>query len=187
MSALQSATALCRVRVLRTYAAPSHPHVLARAFCQQAAVRSGPCRRPRAEFFTSGPSRPLITGPWLPARPASRHWRAFRHLSQQPNSSPQSAATRKSPPAPSTVATSISNAEQRRRDWAIVRRLAVHIWPKGDWGTRGRVVLGVGMLISGKVRHTSALFPHFSHGMNVVMVATKRPGPAVLQGSHRHA
>jgi ABC transporter ATM len=61
------------------------------------------------------------------------------------------------------VATSISNAEQRRRDWAIVRRLAVHIWPKNDWGTRGRVVLGVGLLISGKVRCTPALISaHFA-------------------------
>ena len=163
MSALQSATALCRVQVSRACAAPSYPHALARAFGQHAAVRSGPCRQPRAEFFPSGPSRPLFPGSCLPARPASRHWRAFRHLAQQPNSSPKSAATRESSPAPSTVATGISNAEQRRRDWAIVRRLAVHIWPKNDWGTRGRVVLGVGLLISGKVRYTSGLFSaHFA-------------------------
>ena len=186
MSALQSATTLCRVQVSRSCAAPSHPHALARAFCQQATVRSGPCHRPRAEFFPSGPSRPLIPAPCLPARPASRHWRAFHHLAQQPNSSPKSAATKESSPAPSTVATSISNAEQRRRDWAIVRRLVVHIWPKNDWGTRGRVVLGVGLLISGKVRHTSALFLHISHEMNDVVVATKRPGPTDFQGNHRH-
>jgi ABC transporter ATM len=46
----------------------------------------------------------------------------------------------------------VTNAEQRRRDWSIVRRLAVHIWPKDDWATRGRVVLGVGLLVCGKVR-----------------------------------
>jgi ATP-binding cassette subfamily B (MDR/TAP) protein 7 len=38
-----------------------------------------------------------------------------------------------------------------------VRRLAVHIWPKKDWATRGRVVLGVGLLVSGKVRHLGRL------------------------------
>ena len=185
MSALQSVTTLCRVRVPRTCVASSHPHALARAFCQQAAVRSGPCRRPRTDFFTSILSRPLITGPCLPARPASRLWRAFRHLAQQPNSPPQSAATKESSLAPTTVATSISNAEQRRRDWAIVRRLAVHIWPKDDWGTRGRVVLGVGMLIGGKVRYTSTTLSH-EMNMNVVTAATKRPGPTVFQGNHRH-
>lgn len=29
-----------------------------------------------------------------------------------------------------------------------------HVWPKNDWGTRGRVVLGFGLLIAGKVWRT---------------------------------
>ncbi|KAG2149046.1 P-loop containing nucleoside triphosphate hydrolase protein [Suillus bovinus] len=37
--------------------------------------------------------------------------------------------------------------EQRRKDWMIVKRLMSHVWPKDDWGTRGRVVLGFGLLI----------------------------------------
>jgi ABC transporter ATM len=41
--------------------------------------------------------------------------------------------------------------EQRRKDWMIVKRLMSHVWPKDDWGTRGRVVLGFGLLIAGKV------------------------------------
>jgi ABC transporter ATM len=41
--------------------------------------------------------------------------------------------------------------EQRRKDWIIVKRLMSHVWPKDDWGTRGRVVLGFGLLIAGKV------------------------------------
>jgi hypothetical protein len=94
----------------------------------------------------------------FPPRPAPHGWRGFRQLAQQPNSTPQSTAATKenSQPAQSTVA-GITNAEQRRRDWAIVRRLAMHIWPKDDWGTRGRVILGVGLLVGGKVRHTSGL------------------------------
>ena len=134
-----------------------------------------------------GSSQPLFPGSCLPARPASRYWCAFCHLAQQLNSSLKSAATRESSPAPLTVATGISNAEQCRRDWAIVRRLVVHIWPKNDWGMRGRVVLGLSLLISGKVRYTSALFLHISHEMNDVVVATKHPGPTVFQGNHRHS
>jgi len=71
-----------------------------------------------------------------------------------PPPSPATSPKEATPVAPKAV---ISNAEQRRRDWAIVRRLAVHIWPKNDWGTRGRVILGVGLLVSGKVRHLSRL------------------------------
>jgi ABC transporter ATM len=98
---------------------------------------------------------------------APHPWRLFRHLAAQdakspPQSSttaPAAAGVNESPqPTPTSKAT-ISNAEQRRRDWTIVRRLLVHIWPKDDWATRGRVVLGVGLLISGKVRLLSLLLP----------------------------
>jgi hypothetical protein len=155
MSTLRSAATLCRVSVPRARVPPSHPHALSRPFWQQAAVRSGPCRQPRAGFSPSGFSQPLLPRPRIPPLPASpHHCRAFRHLAQQPNNTPQSTATGQSSPPPSTV--TVSNAEQRRRDWAIVRRLAVHMWPKDDWGTRGRVALGVGLLIGGKVRRASA-------------------------------
>ena len=160
MSALRSAVALCRVPAARARSTPSHPPTLARAFWQYGTVRSCPCLRLRAGvgFSTSGLLPPLFHGSHFPPRPLPHLWHGFRHLAQQPNSTPQSTAAtgESSQPAPSTVA-SITNAEQRRRDWAIVRRLAVHIWPKDDWGTRARVVLGVGLLVGGKVRHTSAL------------------------------
>jgi hypothetical protein len=45
----------------------------------------------------------------------------------------------------------ITVSEQRRRDWNIVKRLSGNLWPKGDWSTRSRVVLGVGLLVAGKV------------------------------------
>lgn len=46
----------------------------------------------------------------------------------------------------------VSVREQRRKDWMIVKRLMSHVWPKDDWRTRGRVVLGFALLIAGKVR-----------------------------------
>ncbi|KAG1814497.1 P-loop containing nucleoside triphosphate hydrolase protein [Suillus variegatus] len=59
-------------------------------------------------------------------------------------------------PATTSVSKSVDSdnvtvKEQRRKDWIIVKRLMSHVWPKDDWGTRGRVVLGFGLLITGKV------------------------------------
>jgi ABC transporter ATM len=91
-------------------------------------------------------------------------------------------------PTPTSKAT-ISNAEQRRRDWSIVRRLLVHIWPKDDWATRGRVVLGVGLLICGKVRLSSLpppIFARSSLNIRLLLAASERPSPSFFQTSHRH-
>ena len=80
---------------------------------------------------TSGSAQPTPPGPTAPA-PAAKETQGV------------------------TPATSdsehISIAEQRRKDWSIVKRLAENIWPKGDWTTRSRVILGFGLLIGGKVR-----------------------------------
>jgi hypothetical protein len=45
----------------------------------------------------------------------------------------------------------VTNAEQRIRDWKIIRKLMVHVWPRNDWRTRGTVLFGFGLLIGGKV------------------------------------
>jgi hypothetical protein len=45
----------------------------------------------------------------------------------------------------------LTNAEQRIRDWSIIRKLMVHVWPRHDWRTRGTVLFGFGLLIGGKV------------------------------------
>ena len=46
----------------------------------------------------------------------------------------------------------VSNKEQRKADWAIIKDMAHYIWPKDDFGTRFRVGLSVGLLIGAKVR-----------------------------------
>ncbi|KAG1743457.1 P-loop containing nucleoside triphosphate hydrolase protein [Suillus lakei] len=61
------------------------------------------------------------------------------------------APTRKASVPKSVDSDNVSVKEQRRKDWIIVKRLMSHVWPKNDWGTRGRVVLGFGLLIAGKV------------------------------------
>lgn len=180
MLALRSPGALGNARMQCVRVLAPHPFTPARAYCQQAAVRAGPSyRRPRAEWVTSGASSsPIFPHRCLPPRLVVP--RLFRHLAaQDAKSTPQSSSTAsaaasasvtESPPQPtSTSKATISNAEQRRRDWAIVRRLLVHIWPKDDWETRGRVVLGVGLLISGKVRLLSSRCPSddFSRGSSL--------------------
>ncbi|KAH9921201.1 P-loop containing nucleoside triphosphate hydrolase protein [Epithele typhae] len=45
----------------------------------------------------------------------------------------------------------ITQSEQRSRDWHIIKRLTRNLWPKDDYKTRARVVLGVGLLVGGKV------------------------------------
>lgn len=45
----------------------------------------------------------------------------------------------------------VTAKEQRRNDWNIIRKLMVNVWPKNDWKTRGTVLLGFGLLVTGKV------------------------------------
>ena len=46
----------------------------------------------------------------------------------------------------------VSNQEQRKADWAIIKDMAHYLWPKNDFGTRFRVGLSVGLLVGAKVR-----------------------------------
>ncbi|KAH9063606.1 P-loop containing nucleoside triphosphate hydrolase protein [Lactarius vividus] len=134
MNALRSAAAFRNVRVPRAHVTFSQRSAHSQAW-NRAAVHPGP----HSNFY-------------LRPRPVPPNSRGFRQLTQQEKSVPQSTTTTAPKEVtPASPKTAISNAEQRRRDWAIVRRLAVHIWPKNDWGTRGRVVLGVGLLVSGKL------------------------------------
>jgi hypothetical protein len=162
--------------------APPHPLTPARAYWQQAAVRPGPSyRRPRAEWSTCEAwLSPIFRHPCLPPRFVAHPCRLFRHVAaQDAKSAPQSSNTtsaaagvNESPQPTPTSKVTISNAEQRRRDWSIVRRLLVHIWPKDDWATRGRVVLGVGLLICGKVRLSSLPPPIFTRSsLNICLFA----------------
>ncbi|KIK45245.1 hypothetical protein CY34DRAFT_801869 [Suillus luteus UH-Slu-Lm8-n1] len=76
--------------------------------------------------------------------------------------------------APKSVDSDIVTVqEQRRKDWIIVKRLMSHVWPKDDWGTRGRVVLGFGLLIAGKVLNVQVpqLFKSVIDALNLDVMA----------------
>lgn len=45
----------------------------------------------------------------------------------------------------------VSNKEQRKMDWAIMKDMVQYLWPKNDLNTRFRVSLSLGLLIGAKV------------------------------------
>lgn len=45
----------------------------------------------------------------------------------------------------------VSNQEQRKADWAIIKDMAHYLWPKDDFGTRFRVGLSIALLVGAKV------------------------------------
>lgn len=53
------------------------------------------------------------------------------------------------------VETNVSNKEQRKADWAIIKDMAHYLWPKNDFSTRFRVGLSVALLVGAKVPLTS--------------------------------
>ncbi|PCH39371.1 nucleoside triphosphate hydrolase protein [Wolfiporia cocos MD-104 SS10] len=72
--------------------------------------------------------------------------RTLRRRRRQPNKLPNLQL-----PNPHRHRIHITQSEQRKKDWSIVKKLAENLWPKDDWSTRVRVILGFGLLISGKL------------------------------------
>lgn len=52
-------------------------------------------------------------------------------------------------------ASKVSEKEQSLTDWKIIKRLAVNIWPKGEWEIKVRVAGALGLLVAGKVSSCS--------------------------------
>ncbi|GAA5924636.1 hypothetical protein JCM10213_000403 [Rhodosporidiobolus nylandii] len=52
----------------------------------------------------------------------------------------------------------VSEKEQSRRDWDIIRKLLPNVWPKNDWGTKTRVLLALGLLVGGKLLNVQVPF-----------------------------
>ncbi|KAF8666785.1 ABC transporter transmembrane region [Rhizoctonia solani] len=78
----------------------------------------------------------------------------------------------KAPAAGETVV-HISQAEQRRVDWEIVKRLVVNVWPKGEWTIKTRVVLALSLLLAGKVLNVQVpiFFKKIIDAFNIEMTA----------------
>ncbi|KAL5116993.1 Iron-sulfur clusters transporter atm1, mitochondrial [Pleosporales sp. CAS-2024a] len=67
----------------------------------------------------------------------------------------------------------LSNKEQRKADWAIMKEMSRYLWPKDNLGTRLRVGLSVGLLIGAKVLNVQVpfYFKSIVDSMNIDFVA----------------
>ncbi|GAA5865767.1 hypothetical protein JCM8547_002771 [Rhodosporidiobolus lusitaniae] len=52
----------------------------------------------------------------------------------------------------------VSEKEQTRRDWDIIKKLLPNVWPKNDWSTKTRVLLALGLLVGGKILNVQVPF-----------------------------
>lgn len=146
---------------------------------------------------------------WRPrplGRQSHEHRRLFRHMASEPGE-PQTPSRSTNAPAPSPPPpppppnlskppTSSSKptdappsdiptqAEQRRSDWSIIKRLMINVWPMNDWKTRWTVILGFALLVSAKVcKSTSTLWLFIAD----FVVGSKRSSPTNIQVCGRFA
>ncbi|KAK0194000.1 P-loop containing nucleoside triphosphate hydrolase protein [Armillaria mellea] len=100
--------------------------------------------------------------------------RSLQHQAgPQPAKGPNSATPKPVPNSDNEVTV----AQQRKSDWNIVKRLMENVWPKNDWKTRATVVLGFGLLISGKLLNVQVplIFKSVVDALNVDIA-----GPAAV-------
>ncbi|KAI9882580.1 MAG: Iron-sulfur clusters transporter atm1, mitochondrial, partial [Watsoniomyces obsoletus] len=78
---------------------------------------------------------------------------------------PPETATRPSPAKPTKAQDDpllgsqlVSNKEQRKADWAIMKEMTRYLWPKGNVSTKVRVGLSVGLLVGAKVLNVQVPF-----------------------------
>lgn len=85
--------------------------------------------------------------------PNSLLYRQLRHLSTPAfakSHPPTLSGPKGGPKSDASSAGKVTIQEQRKKDWSIMRRMMEHLWPQ-DWGVRSRVVLGLALLVGGKV------------------------------------
>ncbi|KAI9723596.1 MAG: Iron-sulfur clusters transporter atm1, mitochondrial [Candelaria pacifica] len=67
----------------------------------------------------------------------------------------------------------VSNKEQRKADWAIMKEMVRYLWPKDNLGTKFRVGLSLGLLVGAKVLNVQVpfYFKNIVDSMNVDFLA----------------
>ena len=67
----------------------------------------------------------------------------------------------------------VSNKEQRKADWAIMKEMARYLWPKDDLGARARVGTALALLVASKVLNVQVpfYFKNIVDSMNVDFAA----------------
>jgi len=110
------------------------------------------------------------------------------HISAESSETPRPETTQKpEPPRPDEDAKknagpktdallseqTLSNKEQRKADWAIMKEMAQYLWPKGDIGAKTRVGTALALLVGSKVLNVQVpfYFKSIVDSMNVDFVA----------------
>jgi ABC transporter ATM len=75
----------------------------------------------------------------------------------------------------------MSNKEQRKADWAIIKDMSKYLWPKDDFGTKFRVGASVGLLIGAKVGMIHPLILVSLLGVDVVRRSSMCKFPSTLK------
>ena len=67
----------------------------------------------------------------------------------------------------------VSNKEQRKADWAIMKEMARYLWPKDDLSARARVATALALLVASKVLNVQVpfYFKHIVDSMNIDFAA----------------
>lgn len=79
------------------------------------------------------------------------------------------------PAKPSTLLAeqTVTNKEQRKADWAIIKEMSHYLWPKDNMGTRFRVGLSVALLVGAKLLNVQVpfYFKNIVDSMNIDFTA----------------
>lgn len=67
----------------------------------------------------------------------------------------------------------VSNKEQRKADWAIMKEMSRYLWPKDNMGTRFRVGVSVALLVGAKLLNVQVpfYFKSIVDSMNIDFIA----------------
>ncbi|KAF2108357.1 iron-sulfur clusters transporter-like protein atm1 [Lophiotrema nucula] len=140
---------------------------LARAACARPALRNlraHPLASPAVRVFATSPlHRKDVHGqrPLPGSRVAVKETQAAKPAQPAPKD------------APLLAEATVSNKEQRKADWAIIKEMSQYLWPKDNMGTRLRVGVSVGLLVGAKLLNVQIpfYFKSIIDSMNIDFVA----------------
>lgn len=93
----------------------------------------------------------------------------------------------KQPPVTTDVGKehTVSDKEQTRRDWDIIKKLLPNVWPENDWSTKRRVLLALGLLVGGKLLNVQVpfFFKSIVDALNVEIDPTSGQGALAIAGT----
>lgn len=137
----------CRPGLRQPSLRPCLPFPAARVFT------NGPIHRKDAHGQRPSPPPPGHKGHAPPQAPTAKVTVEHTKTTQ-----PVQHATKPAKAADPLAPKEVSNAEQRKADWRIMKEMSRYLWPKDDIGTRLRVGISVGLLVGAKLLNVQIPF-----------------------------